>query len=75
MMFRSFSAQSAFAIAFCVIAPGSRWASADDELATTTPEPRIGAGWLERQERISDRAKQGEVDLLFIGDSITQAVC
>ena len=60
MMFHS-SAQSAFAIAFCVIAPGSRWASADDELATTTPEPRIGAGWLERQERINERAKQKKI--------------
>lgn len=71
-MFRSLSAQSAFAIAFCVVALASGWASADDELATTTPQPRTGAGWRERQERINERAKQGDVDLLFIGDSITQ---
>ncbi|HEX3871563.1 MAG TPA: galactose-1-epimerase, partial [Pirellulales bacterium] len=38
---------------------------------TTTPVPREG-GWMKRQEAINARAKQGNVDLLFIGDSITQ---
>lgn len=62
----------AFAISLCVAAFGSGRAPAADELATTTPVPRTDAGWLERQKRINERAKQGEVDLLFIGDSITQ---
>ena len=35
------------------------------------PVPRPGA-WMQRHERINERAKQGDVDLLFIGDSITQ---
>lgn len=35
------------------------------------PAPREGK-WKDRFERINDRAKQGNVDLIFIGDSITQ---
>jgi beta-glucosidase len=38
---------------------------------TTKPIPREG-GWMTRQESINARAKQGNVDLIFIGDSITQ---
>jgi beta-glucosidase len=35
------------------------------------PVPRDG-GWMKRHEAISDRVKSGKVDLVFIGDSITQ---
>jgi beta-glucosidase len=35
------------------------------------PVPREGA-WLKRHESFNERVKQGKVDLLFIGDSITQ---
>jgi beta-glucosidase len=35
------------------------------------PVPRDG-GWLKRHESFNERVKQGNVDLLFIGDSITQ---
>jgi beta-glucosidase len=35
------------------------------------PVPREG-GWMKTFEKISERAKQGNVDLLFLGDSITQ---
>lgn len=38
----------------------------------TIPVPRKDEGWIKRQEAINARAKQGDVDLLFIGDSITQ---
>lgn len=47
-------------------------ASAADELVTTTPAPRKDEWWQRRHEKINTRAKQGEVDLIFIGDSITQ---
>jgi lysophospholipase L1-like esterase len=47
-------------------------AAAADELATTTPVPRTDTGWRNRQERINQSAKEGQVDLIFIGDSITQ---
>jgi lysophospholipase L1-like esterase len=37
------------------------------------PVPRTGRPWTTRHERFVERAKQGGVDLLFLGDSITQA--
>jgi hypothetical protein len=39
--------------------------------AAAVPAPRNDAGWKKRQESISARVKQGNVDLIFIGDSIT----
>lgn len=44
---------------------------AADELETVKPVPR-DERWMVRQNSINARAKQGDVDLLFIGDSITQ---
>jgi len=35
------------------------------------PVPRDGS-WLKRHEAMNERVKQGDVDLVFIGDSITQ---
>ncbi|MBS0202047.1 MAG: GDSL family lipase [Planctomycetes bacterium] len=35
------------------------------------PVPREG-GWMKRHESFNERVKQGNVDLIFIGDSITQ---
>ncbi|WP_165222699.1 platelet-activating factor acetylhydrolase IB subunit [Aquisphaera insulae] len=40
-------------------------------LRTTTPVPR-DAGWLKRHESFLKRAREGKIDLLFLGDSITQ---
>lgn len=40
--------------------------------ATTTPVPREDDWWTQRHEASVERAKQGDVDLLFLGDSITQ---
>lgn len=45
---------------------------AADELATTTPASKSEDWWQRRHAKINDRAKQGDVDLIFIGDSITQ---
>jgi len=39
--------------------------------ATVTPVPRDG-GWLRRHESFNERVRQGNVDLIFVGDSITQ---
>ncbi len=39
--------------------------------AAVTPVPREGK-WTERHDAINARAKAGDVDLLFLGDSITQ---
>jgi beta-glucosidase len=41
------------------------------EHRATKPVPRDG-GWMKMHEAFNERAKQGNVDLLFLGDSITQ---
>ena len=47
-------------------------ACAQDKGGTATqPVPREGP-WMQLHERYLERAKQGEIDLLFLGDSITQ---
>jgi beta-glucosidase len=41
--------------------------------ATTTPTPRLQEpAWVTLHERFIERAKSGGIDLLFLGDSITQ---
>jgi len=37
----------------------------------TTPVPREEEGWKKRHESMNEKVKQGNVDLIFIGDSIT----
>lgn len=39
--------------------------------AAVTPVPRAG-GWMQRHESFNKRVAEGNVDLIFIGDSITQ---
>lgn len=46
-------------------------ASAKDQPSTLVPVPREG-GWVNRHESFNKRVKEGNVDLIFIGDSITQ---
>ncbi|MBA5869047.1 MAG: acetylglucosamine-6-sulfatase [Nitrospira sp. CR2.1] len=41
-------------------------------LKAETPAPQRQAWWTERHDRTVSRLHQGQVDLLFIGDSITQ---
>jgi len=40
--------------------------------ATVVPVPRKDAWWTQRHDRMNARVKEGKVDLIFIGDSITQ---
>ena len=40
--------------------------------ALTEPAARTDEGWVKRQEQINERAKQGDIELIFLGDSITQ---
>jgi beta-glucosidase len=44
---------------------------AKDQPSTLVPVPRDG-GWMSRHESFNKRVKEGNVDLIFIGDSITQ---
>lgn len=53
-------------VSWCPLCPAA------DELATTTPVAKADEWWQRRNEKIDERAKQGDVDLIFIGDSITQ---
>lgn len=50
----------------CLVTAG---AAADHD--AVTPVPRDG-GWMNRHNSFNERVKQGNVDLIFIGDSITQ---
>jgi lysophospholipase L1-like esterase len=45
--------------------------AADSENSAIVPVPRKEKISQKRADKISDRAKQGDVDLLFVGDSIT----
>jgi beta-glucosidase len=40
--------------------------------AAVTPEPRTAAWWVERHQNANARGKEGNIDLIWIGDSITQ---
>lgn len=46
-------------------------ASVFAESTATTPAPRPNKGWMTRHEGFVTEARQGGVDLLFLGDSIT----
>jgi lysophospholipase L1-like esterase len=58
------------ALAAMVLAAAGASARAQDE-ATTTPAPRQGAP-MKMHENFLKQAKEGNIDLLFLGDSITQ---
>jgi beta-glucosidase len=53
-------------VLICLMA-GTAWSD-----STTTPIPREQSGWMKRHNSMNERVKQGNVDLLMIGDSITQ---
>jgi beta-glucosidase len=55
--------------ALLTLASDATWAA--DQPTTVVPVPREG-GPMQRHEQINERVKQGNVDLVFIGDSITQ---
>lgn len=44
----------------------------DSSLETNTPVPRTDEWWIERNNYINDLAQEGGIDLVFLGDSITQ---
>lgn len=58
------------AVSFGVVAAAA--AAEEAKLPSTVkPVPRQG-GWMDRHNKMNERVKQGNVDLLMIGDSITQ---
>ena len=62
---------AALAISTAMLAAAAVARDAQPNVAVT-PAPRLDAGWQQRHEAMNARVKQGNVDLLFIGDSITQ---
>ncbi len=61
------------AVLFVAFACGNVVASAEENPAAV-PQSGMGADWWrQRHESMNERVKQGNVDLLFIGDSITHA--
>ena len=73
---RRFALQSSAALIGTILIGSTLFAADDPATATATqnkaiiPATRPG-NWMQRHEKINERAKQGDVDLLFIGDSIT----
>jgi beta-glucosidase len=59
-----------FALVLTVLVPAGH--AQDAKHAAVSPVPREG-NWLRRHESFNERVKQGGVELIFIGDSITQA--
>lgn len=57
-------------LAFAVTCGGQNNAGKHSAVA---PVPREAEWWVKRHESFNERAKKGDVDLVFIGDSITQA--
>lgn len=73
---RAFCAACALSIALSVSSVLAQAAPAKAKAkpqpgSTTKPVPREGK-WMDRHNSFNERVKKGDVDLLFIGDSITQ---
>jgi lysophospholipase L1-like esterase len=64
---------SRLVVALAVFTILSTVVAADEPNPATTPASRPDEGWTKRHEKMNERVKQGNVDLIFIGDSITQA--
>ncbi len=58
--------------AVCVAAMGFTSIACAQGPVTVVPQPREDKWWQDMHHGFLDRAKQGHVDLLFLGDSITQ---
>lgn len=60
-------------VLFCVlIVPAAIVLAADREVPAIVPAPQTAGWWMPQHERNVARVRQGQVDLLMIGDSITQ---
>ena len=69
--------RSSFACIVCIlslwlIVPTATLLALDREVPAIVPEPQTDDWWMPQHERSVARVRQGQVDLLMIGDSITQ---
>jgi beta-glucosidase len=70
-MFGVRSTRGVFLMVLATVLAGPAVLARAQEPVTTKPAPRSGA-WMKRHEAFLERAKEGNIDLLFLGDSITQ---
>jgi beta-glucosidase len=70
-MFSRVCLRRAGLLALAVLLSGLSASVAYAENSAIVPVPREDNGWMARHQSMNDRVKQGNVDLLFIGDSIT----
>ncbi len=61
-----------FLVSVFVAMPSARAAVQLGAHPAVSPEPRTDDWWTKRFESMNERVRQGNVDLIFIGDSITQ---
>ena len=61
----------AFLLGAVLVSLAPTLASAE-QMKAVIPVPQTETWWTDRHERTVTRVREGQVDLLFIGDSITQ---
>ncbi|NOS79415.1 MAG: acetylglucosamine-6-sulfatase [Nitrospira sp.] len=61
-----------FVLSSVLIFPAATVLAADREVPAIVPAPQTAGWWMPQHERNVARVRQGSVDLLMIGDSITQ---
>lgn len=74
-MMRAVRSFIAPALAFClslILLPAAAVSAAEQEFPAIVPDPRAADGWISQHQALLARVRQGNVDLLMIGDSITQ---
>ena len=71
MKTRRFPSLVVFLTVSLALIAGPAWAKDVKDYASTKPVPRTENWWQARHKSMNDRVKKGDVDLLMIGDSIT----
>jgi len=71
-LIRSFMAPAVILALSLMSFPAATALAADHEFPAIVPAPQTAGWWMSQHERNVARVRQGSVDLLMIGDSITQ---
>lgn len=71
-LIRLFMAPAVILALSLMICPAATALAADHEFPAIVPAPQTAGWWMPQHERNVARVRQGSVDLLMIGDSITQ---
>lgn len=68
---RSYTIYGLLAVAFFAFTPPPANAE-DSQHSAVTPAPRDQDFWQQRHAKINERTQEGDIELIFLGDSITQ---